>query len=139
MMLKAESKTKKQFYIEFWICPPLSATNAFAFFLMFDATHWRDSSVMFEMRRRDSVDFFGTEKPGMCPRTHSGKFREDQMRGGVWQWTLFELVKKTSLHIDSWNITDRQTRAYYHVSWLGLMCSPNDTVCVWIQSTCVEK
>jgi hypothetical protein len=36
---------KKKCYIKCWKCPPLSAMQAFTFFLMSDATRWRLSAV----------------------------------------------------------------------------------------------
>jgi hypothetical protein len=44
-----ESENKRQCDIKCWKCPWCSAIYSFAFFLMFDASRWRVSAVMFGM------------------------------------------------------------------------------------------
>jgi hypothetical protein len=39
--LRWNQKTKKQYFLSCWKCPPCSATHAFTIFLMFDATRWK--------------------------------------------------------------------------------------------------
>jgi hypothetical protein len=57
------------------------------------------------------------ENQEMYPWTHSGKVSKNEMPGGVRQWTLVELVKKTSLHFDFLKTTDGLERAGYNMTW----------------------
>jgi hypothetical protein len=61
------------------------------------------------------------------------------MPGSVPQWTIFALVKKTSLHFDCWKTTDGLARQV--TTWRdlrGLLYSHSDIVCLLIQSNCIE-
>jgi hypothetical protein len=110
---------KQKTMLKCWKCPPRSAMHAITIFLMFDATRWRVSVSRKRFTRRDIVDLFGTEESG----------------GSVRRWTLV-LVKKTSLHFDSWGTTNGLARIWCDL--IGLLYSHSDTVCLLIQSNCIE-
>jgi hypothetical protein len=77
------------------------------------------------------------ENREMYPKTHSGMLSKNEMVGSVRQWILVALVKKTSLHFNYWKTTDWHEQ----VTWCdlrGLLCSHSDTVCLLIQSNCIE-
>jgi hypothetical protein len=108
---------KKKRYIKCWKCPLRSAMHAFTLFLMLDANRWRVPVSRKRFTRRDIVDLFGTGESGNVSLTHSGKLSKNEMPGSVRQWTLFALVKKTSLPFDCWKTTDGLARAGYNMTW----------------------
>jgi hypothetical protein len=52
------------------------------------------------------------------PKTRSGKLSKNEMPDSVRHWTLVAIVKKkTSLHFDRWETTERLAWAGYNMTW----------------------
>jgi hypothetical protein len=84
-----------------------------------DASRWRVPVSRKWFTRRDIVDLFGTGESRNVS-LNSYKLSKDEMPGSVRQWTLFALVKNTSLYLDFWKTTDRLARRR--------LCSHSDIV-----------
>jgi hypothetical protein len=106
----------KKCYIKCWKYAPHTAMHAFTLFLTSDATRWRVSAVTFEMH----ISVFRTSS--WHRRTRKWTLNsfwqvENEMPGGVRQWTLVALVKNTSFHFDHFKTTEELARASYNITW----------------------
>jgi hypothetical protein len=85
---------------------------------------WCNSVTSFFSHGNGSTDdifsiCFAQENREIYPWTLSGMSDRNTVPGSVRQWTVLELVQKTSLHLDCWKTTDGLARAAYNMTWLA--------------------
>jgi hypothetical protein len=78
---------------------------------------------------RHIVDLFRTGESGNLSLNLFWKLSKNEVPRSVRKWTLFALVKKTSLHLDCLKTVDRLARAGYSMTWPACVLVQSLEVC----------